>query len=97
MIGRAAQLSATEARVVRTPPRRPLTPLPRPPSLLSPFTSKATFSATRIGVCSNDCEVVARAQAYQPYRAPVSRHCTRAARGGCEQSEVNAKLKRMAD
>jgi hypothetical protein len=56
-----------------------------------------SFSATRIGGCSNDCDVVVRAQTYQPYRAPVSHHCTKAAHGGCEQVEVNAKLKRIAD
>jgi hypothetical protein len=54
--------------------------------------TKGHFSAARLGGCSDDCEVVVRAAGFEPYRAPVARHCTKRQRGACLWVEVEARL-----
>lgn len=53
------------------------------------------FSDSGVGACAQDCEVVVRAAGFEPYRAPVSRHCTKNLHrdSRCVTIEVEASLK----
>ena len=54
-----------------------------------------SFATSGVGACAQECEVVVRAAGFDPYRAPVSRHCTKKLHldSRCVTVELEASLK----